>query len=498
MKFTYSKFLFVAFFAGFAVMALEMVASRLLAPFFGTSILVWTNLIGIVLAALAVGFWLGGKVAEKPSSKIVLGVVLSASGVLSMTVPWLLKFLFTQSSFQGVVTSTGQLAGLLLTSGLTFVLPIGLLGFVNPILVKILSDESNHVGKSSGGVSAWSTVGSIAGTFAGGLWLIPSIGTRNTLLIIAWGLVLLGCFFLLRKLKVVILVLVLGLILSFSFSRLGLIKPAMGMIYEGETPYHYVQVIQNPDGARGMIFNSGFGVQSIYVPGGEEVGYGYYDRFSKLPYLFTDEQFTSENPLKVLMIGLAGGEILHQLDAAFGSRVKLEAVEIDPGVVELSKEFFDMNKLPVTVHVEDARTFLRDSQKQYDVIMVDAYQNELYLPWHLVTEEFWNEVKRRTSQNGIVASNLLAGLPSSPLLSAVQNTVAKVFPEVAVGQSGYANYFLIASADDKLSERITAVEELSLAKGVEFDSTKLLLTDDRSPVEQLAHKALSEMWAGKK
>jgi spermidine synthase len=496
-KFYTGYLLAIAFLTGLCVVGVEISSSRLLGPYFGTSIYVWTNIIGVVLAALAVGYYFGGKLSEKyPDLRILLGFVFSA-GLLFLIAPQLAKFLagaINPESFGIGSWLTGIFLSSFLVSLLLFGLPLVLLGMVSPFLIKIYAQDQNRVGEISGKIFFWSTLGSIVGTFLPTLWMIPAFGTKRTIAAFGMILVLTGISGLPLRKFLVFLAIPVGLaLLAFRSST---ISADANLIYETESAYQYIKVLEDSKQNRYLVFDEGLGIESFYSKEGILTG-SFYDYFNLLPALI------NKPGQKVLIIGLAGGTMARQLRHFFGD-LEIDGVEIDQKVVEVAKDYFGLDELDVNVFVQDGRSFLRQSQKIYDLIIVDAFRNELYIPWTMTTEEFWRSAENHLSEDGLLAINVNASADSE-LLASIANTQAKVFRHVYLADfagTGIVNSMLVSGGSDlnlsNLSGLPAELKELAApflkAKELQYDSMVATLTDDKAPVELMTEKAITKFF----
>lgn len=489
--------LLIAFISGMGVTGIEISGARLLAPFFGTSLFVWTNVIGVVLTALSLGYYIGGRLSERRPDLHLLLKIIFAAGWLCIITPWTIRPLVLAAIPDSLANLSGSASVLILGSLLSgialFGIPIMLLGMTSPFLIRLRTLHASDTGIASGDIFAWSTLGSIVGTFAPTLVMIPILGTRMTVVLFSAMLIGLGSLGLAsfgRRLLAAILVLPL---LAASSS---LLRPAPNLLAERDSVHQFLQVLVDPDGTRYIAANEGLGRQSLYHPDRIATG-AYFDAFTLLP-LLTEMADTTDT----LIVGLAGGTIARQLHTEFGSHVRLEAVEIDQAMTELGKKYFGMTDVPVDIHHTDGRTFLQFTDKYYDLIIIDAYQNELYIPWTLTTGEFWRATKQRLAPGGAIAINVNAPSASSPLLRAIENTVAGVFPATYLAPvgSGSFNYIIVASDRTIDPGRLATSSNPGLAamgthlaanlRRTEFDPNSLVLTDDRAPVDFLTETSL--------
>ena len=238
------------------------------------------------------------------------------------------------------------------------------------------------------------------------------------------------------------------------------------------------------------MYNQESGVQSLYDPKHVVTGY-YYDYCSLLPYL---QGYAPGRKIHVLLIGLAGAAITREFKYFYGDDADIDAVEVDPQAIDISRRYFDLDEQHLNVINEDGRTYLMRSPKKYDIVIVDAYQNATYIPWTLTTHEFWQEVKDRLAPRGIVSINVNIWY-MNPLVQAVENSEASVFENVYRTKVTY-NFMLTAatpSLDFKAlpslirdaAQHPMAGRLASDTVRVPFDQKALVLTDDRAPVEFL-------------
>lgn len=488
--------LFLAFTTGMCIMAVELTASRLLAPFFGTSLFVWTNVIAVIMVALAVGYWLGGRISERrPKISVLLKIIL-AGGALCFLIPFATEplSLFLLKDFAAFTpTSWLILIASFVATLMLFFVPIMLVGMTSPFLIKILSIGHNDVGNVSGTIFSISTVGSIIGTFLPSLIFIAWVGSKKTILIFAVILILISAFGLVRRRHYAYLFVVI-FILGPVFTPAGL-RPEAATLVETESIYQYIQV-QEQEGMNYLIYNEGTGTQSVYHPEKFITGHMYFDIMAASPALF------EKKDVDVLNIGLAGGTAVRSMTNLFmdSKSISIDGVEIDKKVVDIAKKYFDLNLSNLNIHVADGRIFARLSQEKYDLIFVDAYSNQVYIPWHLTTDEFFKELLDILNERGIVALNLNATSKDSKLYQAITNTIAHNFEYVYSMQIPNSYNFLIFASDvpvefSNLAENeviqsneiisdliINMIERL---EEVRYNQIIPILTDDKAPIEHM-------------
>ncbi len=430
------------FFTGAAVMATEMSASRFIAPWFGTSMIVWSVLIAVVLAAMSLGYWVGGRLADRrPYWKILFSIPV-ATGVLIALIPHAGKLFFARLTM-GI---TGTPVNIILLSFIgviaVFVPPVFLLAMVSPFMVKLLA-RADNTGRTAGSLYAMSTLGSIAGTLGSSLVTIPFLGTRETLFLCSGMLILLGGLGLRGRNRLVLLLLLLpasGWLLSGHGIRQG-----GYIVHEEESVYQYLQVQRRSNGSTVLIVNEGGGIQSIAREGNTlNPAATYYESYLLLPYMTR-----GTGPMDILVIGAGAGTIPHWL--AFYVRphmpeLCIDAVEIDRSVTELGYEWFGTEREDARVFTADGRIFIDNSADMYDIIITDTYSNQIYIPFHLTTLEYFSAIRSRLEPGGIVAMNVNALAEDSPLLQSLGRTAGEVFPFIYVaGVADDRNYMLIAS-----------------------------------------------------
>ncbi len=421
--------LLLAFVGGITSLGLEISASRLLAPFFGTSTYIWGALIGLILLYLTIGYYLGGAAADRwPRADYLLRLTAVAAGLV-LLVPVVSRpiLLFSQSSLEHL--QAGAFVGALIAVILIFAPSVILLGMVSPYVIRLRVDSVGVAGRAAGIVYAISTAGSILGAFLPAFWWIPSYGTRATiyglggvlLLVSVAGMIALRYVRALAVAAVAILPL-LGAALPIDSIR----PPADGRaIYESDSEYGYIQVVERGT-EHDLILNEGQAIHSVYDPN-RLLTQGPWDYFALAP-LYGYRQWNGQKPSRVLIIGLAGGTAARQITAAYGP-VSIDGVEIDPRIIDVGRKYFDMNEPNLNAITADGRYFLDTTDQQYDIIVVDAYRQP-YIPFQLTTKEFFESARRHLTKNGVVVVNVGRAPNDYRLVDAVSGTLGAVFPEV--------------------------------------------------------------------
>lgn len=408
------KTLLAAGFAGFAVLTVEILGVHLLAPWFGTSALVWSQQIGLVLGAIALGGWLGGRLAARTevpwraaSICLFVGGVLMVSGIflLQPFAEALLPEGLTLDEAAAVFQRGSFTAALLF-----FVPPVLLLSMLSPLLVQIRSAERG-AGRAAGDLSAVGTLGSLGGVFFSTFVAIPSLGVRLTLILTCFALVLAGALLWRRKAVLPVAALPLALLLLPDPAHGANLMPGATVLAVADSPYQHLRVIEFEDGERWLQMNEGLdSFQSIHREGQVWPG-GYYDLFALAPLYARAEVEDRDGPVRAWILGYGAGSAMEPL--RFGAAENgLEAVgvELDPAVVALGEEWMPLapetRALVKVVAGADARSLLRACAEPLDVVVVDAYTRQFEIPLHLATEEFFAEVYAHLAPGGILALNL--------------------------------------------------------------------------------------------
>jgi predicted membrane-bound spermidine synthase len=517
----------LVFVSGAAVMAVELTGLRLVAPYFGTSMIVTTILIGSMMAFLATGYKLGGSLGDKyPTIQALTRVTLSA-GVLVIILPFvagpILRFaastmrpLMEGRSLDAGAFTIALVAGGLIGMLLLFAAPVILMGMTSPWAVRLAVSDATQSGKAAGGLYAVSTVGSIIGSFLPALVLVPLLGVRNTF--VCTGALLAAvsavrAFDAFKRLRGMAALAALAALLSLAFISEGTFLPIKGLVYEEDSIYHHIRVVVKPFAGGGckaayhLFLNEGVGIHSVKCLDPSTPTRGYW-AYASAAALYRDDP---ESTRDVCIIGLAGGTMAGQILERFPN-ARIDGVEIDERIVEVGRKYFDNDDKRITPFIMDGRTFLTAYNKQYDFILVDAYRQP-YIPFHLTTVEFWQEVKTRMKQDGIVGINVASvnGV-NNTLLKMIYRTMREVFPTVFHVAATKSNDILIAAlspkAESSAYDHMTDVKQGSslylvkkawpakIHKEVEGWKDARILTDDQAPVEILWDLAALD-YAGK-
>ena len=368
-------------------MGAEIAGARMLAPYFGDSTIVWANTIAIVLVALSIGYWLGGKLADRrPDLRSLCGTVLIGA-VLVTLIPFFARPFLGASVDAFDELSVGVFAGSLVGVLVLLAIPVMIFGAVSPWALRVAMDNSDveHAGHIAGRLYALSTAGSLIGTLASAMVTIPLIGTQRTFIFFALLVAIVASIGYRRFWPVLIP----AAVACAALIPVGTIKAASDgeVIYEAETPHQYVRVVEMEDGERRLELNEGQAIHSIYRPGEYLVG-NYWDEHLTLPFVSGEPKVDQNWPQRVAILGNAAGTVARAYGRFF-PETRVDAVEIDPKVSEVGREYFGMENENMEVFSEDARPWLRAADPVYDVIMVDAY-HQPYIPFYMATSEFFD------------------------------------------------------------------------------------------------------------
>ncbi len=474
------------------LLVLEVVAGRLIAPYVGVSLYTWTAVIGVILAGLSLGNWLGGVWADRNAGEAAAGYTLVVSALATLAIPLILTLVAP-----GIQTSELSLlsSSLLLVLSLFF-LPAMLLGIVTPLLTTLCLRLSSRTGHIVGMMHALAAVGSIAGTFVTGYWLIQHFGTRSVILATAVTLALLALPLLkgARVLAYPALAILSAMVLMFTSVRDGLSSPC-----DRESQYFCIRVIDEgwempPGRLKSMVLD-----HLLHGSNHSEDA-----RLLVAPYVhlmdeLTLTHFNQGSPSRFFFIG-GGAYTLPRAVQTFYPGSHITVAELDPAVTEIAASQMYVDTDAMEIHHTDARLVLsRQPAQRYDVIVADAF-HDIAIPPHLVTREMAQLVRERLTHEGLYVLNIVDAFPDARLVKSMVRTLREVFPAVQVWldqipmEPTRATYVISASSQTGMPQRLQARRGLLrrwlnvtgpvMATGTPADSLPLL-TDDHVPVEQL-------------
>ena len=487
----------IVFVVGASSLGAEIAAARLLAPYFGASTIVWANTIATVLVALSIGYWLGGRLADRnPTTRGMCALVMGAAALLAV-VPFAAGPFLRTSVRAFDALSAGAFFGSLFGVLALVAVPVVLLGAVAPYAIRLTVRRVEESGAVAGRLYAISTFGSLVGVFLSALAMIPFLGTRRTFLAFALALAVVGALGLGRRYVLAPLALVVLIAVP-----VGAVKGADGerVIWERETTYQYARVVEDDDGQRDLELNEGQAVHSIYRPD-TVLTDDVWDGYLVLPFAARRDP-----PRRVAILGNAAGTTARAYERYFPG-TQIDGVEIDGELTEVGRELFDMDNPRLRTHTADARPFLAaQDDGRYDAIFVDAYRQP-YIPFYLATREFFELARDKLTPGGVVIVN--AGHPegSDDLEKVLAATMRAVFPTVVRDPLEETNTLLLGTAGDASAARLRAaiprlhpelrpVAAASAARVAPSLPGGEVYTDDRAPVEWLIDTSIVEYAAG--
>ena len=492
------------FFAGMSVMSVELGASRLLAPYFSSSQIVWTIIIGTIMIAMALGNIYGGRAADKNPDPDRLYRRMIVAAVWIAAIPLVGKYIILGISALLIfsVSSNFLIWAAFAACMVIFVFPLFLLGTVTPSLVKYTIDSLEDSGKTVGMLNASNTIGSIIGTFVPTFVTIPAFGTSVTFLVFAGILLLLALIYFVSKKRgsrgVIVGVILFVLCCAGSTSS-GFAFWETGLIYEGESVYNYLQVKEDKNNVI-LSTNVLFGVQSILRKDASLSGM-YYDYMMAAPVM---AGVNEKEDLDVLVLGMGTGTFALQCERYFDN-IHIEGVEIDEKITKLAKQYFQQPEdIPVTTY--DGRAYLNAVDKKYDVILVDAFQ-DITIPFQMSSVEFFTMVRDHLKEDGVMVVNMnMHSQEEGNINEYLSDTIASVFSKVyTVDVAGSTNRELFAGKGGDLlavmessinrlaDEDLAHVLRQEAAGLTAYEKGEYLLTDDKAPVELLGMQVIDSL-----
>jgi spermidine synthase len=481
----------VAFVTGAIVMSFEMLGSRYLNPYFGSGIYTWAALISTVLIALTAGYFLGGSLADRTASPAVLAFTVIIGSAYLLALPS-----FAQPILETVLARIDDIrAGSLIAALALMLFPVTLLGMYSPFAIRLLLRSPQSSGRVSGAVYGVSTAGSIVGTLGTTFFLIPAIGSRAITLTLgaaglAAGLAVLVLSRLERRAPAALVAVALATVTALSTFpvqaesliddgvRTAMLKRPNGRIAHIETEYNDVFITKRQDQL----------VMSFQIK-----GWDYTESVANLtdpddlPLRYAQVMSIAtvypEAPKKILMLGLGGGSISTYL-GRFLPDAAITTVEIDPGVIKAAKTYFGLRETERMRYPSgDGRVFLNRSSGLYDLILLDAYRGG-YVPFHLLTREFYTLVKQRLAPGGAAAFNVHDG---TKLYASTVRTLSEVFPALDLYPTGLGETIAVATLApldrETLERKAKALQE---GQGFRFPLPQILTRRMNNPQSQAA------------
>lgn len=476
-----------AFIAGASIMAIEIVASRILAPFLGNSIVVWSSLIGVILAALSYGYYKGGVLADKNASFGKLSLIIAGAALLTSLIALVKNPCLTAAARIPDIRLSAIVAEIILFAPVSFVLAM-----VSPYVVRLKIKEVGSAGVTVGRLYAISTVGSIAGTFGAGFYLLAAIGSTGILFCIS-ACLFISSFLLSIKASLKARIAAVGLAGLCIYGAPNTSVPFISgrHLFEIDTHYNHCLVYESVDGRTKRP------IRSLVI-----------DRYSRQSSMFLDrnDDFVLEY-LKYFRLGnhfnpnarrglLLGGGAFTYVGDFFKRNPEgwLDVVELDPRLEGIAHQYFGLVPNPhLTVFAEDARTYLNHCRRNYDLVYLDAFSSATIVPHYLTTRETARLVYNLLSPDGIIILNTLSAIRgvNGQFFRAELRTYRSVFPRVEVfnvlGEEEFQNIMIVAFKNPAEPNWISSDPEirsyLSHRSTGRIDDDMPVLTDDFAPVE---------------
>jgi predicted membrane-bound spermidine synthase len=495
---------FTVFFSGLTTLGIELTASRLLGSVFGTSNIVWASIIGLILIYLTAGYFVGGWLADKFPSYKTMYTLLAIGAFAAGLVPFFSRPVLRLAANAFDQLQVGILFGSFTAVLILFCIPVTLLGMISPFAIRLAITKPEQAGTVSGQIYAISTLGSFIGTFLPVLVLIPLLGTNLTFIVFSTSLVLvaLGGLWLTCGWRCLLPWIWMPFVLALLAFLLagGTIKNTSGQIFETESAYNYIQVLEI-DGYRMLRLNEGQGIHSYWHP--VEIDFdGPWKQFLAAPF-FNPPEYAPENVKSMAIIGLAAGTSARQATEVFGP-ILIDGFEIDPEIIRVGREYFGMNQPNLNAVAMDGRWGIQTSKRQYNIIGVDAYRPP-YIPWHMTTKEFFEIVRDHLTSDGALVINVGRSPTDRRLIDGLAATMQSVFPSVYIMdvpntfnsiiyatvqpthiENLYQNLVYLYTKPDSHPLLVEALERIVQNQQPLVDTGEIY-TDDRAPIEWITN-----------
>ena len=484
------------FLTGAAVLVLEIIATRLLAPYFGNTIFSISSILSVVLAALSVGYLAGGKLADRNPSRKLFFTIIWISGAAVLLVRIISSF-FLLHWFAPL----GSIMGPLVASAFLFFAPSFLLGMLSPFAIRLKMDASRArgIGANTGEIFFYSTAGSIAGSLATGFILVPTIGVADIVSgtgIVLFALGLAGALG--GSMRRMVLIIIVSAAAAFGLFRMGEMPLHANEIFAHDGLYERISVVDNAPNFSGKrtLFLDRSPSTSIFLSDASPNATIYAE------YLALDGE-VAPAPRRILVLG-GGAYAVPRYARMLYPESFIDVVEIEPRLRDIAKDFFSLeDDERMTHYVADARAFLRQHDTAYDIIFVDVYSSFLSIPTHLTTEEFFELLRTRLAADGIVLMNVAGSLGDglNGFLRAEARTFKSVFPGFVLfalqgpDVPGPQNFVFAAAKNDGdigVAENmdaggpfLNAIQKLRVPQERLSLDGAVLLTDDFAPVDYL-------------
>lgn len=495
----------ITFIASFCTLVIEIVAGRILAPFVGVSLYTWTSIIGVILAGISIGAYLGGKVADRFPSKRTLALLMVLSGLSALTIPPLTNIIAAYSF------PVPLMWRILIVTTIIFFIPSCILGMISPVVVKLALQGLEKAGGIVGKIYAFSTLGAIIGTFITGFFLISFMGTRNIILFMGVILIISGLLinpiFKTKKATA-------GFLLLIFIPLIGIydiaFKPFLkeGNYYYKESNYYTIK-LYNTYGSDRKIELEALVLDNLihsYVNLNDPLYLEY--EYLKVYADILKWRFDKNSAFKTLSIG-GGGYTFPRYMEVYYPNAEIDVVEIDPEVTQVAYEYLGLSSnTRIKSYNTDGRWYVMNCAKKYDVIFIDAF-NDLSVPYHLTTKEFAKELKNIMESGGILLTNIVDNFQKGAFLPSYVKTLREVFGDKVFLLSISPHFeklgistFIVIAGDVKIENLKSFIEKnkditASIIPKNLFDEFinkryAVVLTDDYAPVDNLIAPVFQE------
>ena len=475
----------IVFLAGAIGMGLELVAARVLSPYVGSSNVVWTSIIGIILASMSLGYWLGGKKADKDANIDELSNILLLAALFTSLIPLLETIVVKQ--FAGIIGNL--IIAAILCAIIVFSVPSFILAMISPFAVKIKSQEDDEIGSLSGRISSLSTIGSITGTFLMGFILIPNIGVNNINIGVTLSLVVMSILsrenrdkkYMYKTILLVCIMLILILLGKLVFKANN-----PDILLDTDSQYSRIWVKQiATEKTNYKTLQVDTGLESYINAETGEMGAKYLRFYDLFEYFNKDAKST------LLIGGAAYTYPIHYLDKYKDKTI--DVVEIDDKMTEIAVEHFglDINEPRLNIYTQDGRSLLNYNNNKYDTILIDAFKG-VNAPFELTTYEALVNARNMLNENGMVLTNIISSVDGkeSDFIKYEYATYKAVFDDVKIftvntkERGNRQNLILVGikgnpQKDETKYDEYTKYLDMEVT---EFETDKLVVTDDFAPI----------------
>ena len=480
-----NKLEIVVFLSGAIGMGLELIAARVLSPYVGSSNVVWTSIIGIILASMSIGYWIGGKRADKKADLDTISEILLISALFTSIIP-ILEILVVKQ-LAGMIDSL--IISAILCAIIVFSIPSFILATISPTAVKIKSKEDNEIGTLSGRISSLSTIGSIVGTFLMGFILIPNIGVSNINIAVTLTLLVMAIIvrenknkkFWLSMLIVTIIMLILIFIGKYLFK---INNPDILLDTDSQYSRIWVKQIQAQDTTYKTL-QVDTGLESYIDTQTGKMGAKYLQFYDLFQYFNKDAKST------LLIGGAAYTYPIHYLQKYQDKTI--DVVEIDDKMTQIAEQQFglNINEERLKIYTQDGRSFLNYNENKYDTILIDAFKG-VNAPFELTTYEAMAHAKNMLNENGVVLTNIISSVEgsNSDFIKYEYSTYKAVFDDVKLfmvntkNETEKQNLILVGIKGNPQidTNKFTEYKDFLDMEVNNYNSDKAVVTDDFAPI----------------